>query len=233
MRRTLSAAVAFAAISCFTPAQSAPISIVNGNFEAAPSSGLIAIPGVGDVWLGADGYGYTGVAAQFAPVAGIYANVPPGDTVGVVNAGSTLFQLIGVPIEAGASYSVSGLVGNRADYAPFGGSVGFYVGSSDNIIASSVFAAPTTNGVLQAFTAAFDQSFFSNYVGQIFGFFIAANSGQVTVDNLAVDVTRPAIQLASVTQPLETPLPGAAFLFLAGVAGGATSIRKRQSTFVK
>ena len=209
---------AAASAVAFASAEAAPL--LNGNFESVTGSAT-TITGVGEYRSGAVGWQNSGQGAgTFSPLAGVY-DVNTGN-VGVVNSGEALWQSTGVTLQSGGSYSFSGIYGNRNDFAPFSGSIGFYVGttfSSAAIIAELVLSAPSVQGTLQAFNFALASGLVNQFAGQTLGVFIrntgSATFTQLSVDNLAFNSTAPVV-----------PVPAAAWLFGTVVAGAALRRRK-------
>lgn len=226
---TMVAALFFAAGS----ASAGTISVANGDFEDAFALGTTASTG-GKFSVGATGYDASIGIRTFQPSALNYSNVPAGTRVGLVNGdgmsggAGTLSQSLGVTIEAGVSYSLSALIGNRLDYANFGGVAGFFAGDPSNVIAQSALIQPAQQGVLEEQAFVFDAIFFQSFIGQTLGFFFAGTGYQTqfTIDNISVAwLVQDALDPG---KTLVNPIPGAVWLFgTALAAAGAASRRKK------
>lgn len=157
-------------------------------------------------------------AGVWSPVFGNFFTSSPedlGEQIGWVTAGSTIYQELDYVIEGGESFSFSALFGDRLD-KDFGGVFGFFVGDVGNVIASAEINGPGDGqwGVdeIMLLATAIDQ-----YAGQKLGIFISATFGQVNFDQINVD------------KGIVTPLPGAIWLFGAGLLGGGiVRIKKKK-----
>ena len=205
----------------FSVSHAAPIVVENGDFEDLTH--ILGPNSRGQFATGAAGFEVlnpSGGVGTFSANSGIYANVSDGTRVGVVNGGTTLYQDLGVSIEADTSYEFSGLFGNRLDYPTFGGVIGFFAnGDPSNIIGQITLTDPSQLGVLELQSILLDSPAFANFVGQTLGIFITGMTTQVTFDNLAVNAE----------SDLTTPIPGAVWLFGSALAAaGGMSRRKKQ-----
>lgn len=137
-----------------------------------------------------------------------------GEQVGWVTSGSTIYQELDYVIQEGASYSFSALFGDRVD-KDFGGVFGFFVGDISNVIASAEISSSGDGqwglDEIMLLAVSIDQ-----YAGQKLGIFVSATLGQVDLDQINVD------------EVIVNPLPGAVWLFGAGLLGGVMRIKKKK-----
>ena len=209
----------FAAIAVlFGSANAASIVVQNEDFEDAFT--LDTVHALGDFSVAPP----PGWSMTQGSVAGTWELIPqlsflstPSevDTRVAFMASGTLYQDLGHTIQSGMDYHLSALFGNRtaipgagSHQLAFGGTFGFFAGSINNIIASSVINVPA-DGTWSPDSITLLASVAANFTGQSLGIFFTHSDGQVVFDNVLV------------TNSVETPLPAAAWLFGSGIAGYA------------
>ncbi|MEE9328928.1 MAG: hypothetical protein V3V30_02230 [Parvularculaceae bacterium] len=208
----------FAAIAVlFGTANAANIVVQNEDFEDAFT--LDIIHNLGDLSLSPPpGWSMTqGTIAgtwELVPELSFLSTPSDVDTRVAFIAGGTLYQDLGHTIQSGMHYNLSALFGNRTAIQgggmqfEFGGTFGFFAGSINNIIASTVINIPP-DGHFSAQTFTLLASVAENFAGQSLGIFFTQSDGQLIFDNVLV------------TSSVETPLPAAAWLFGPVIAGYA------------
>ena len=198
-------------------AHAAPVTVANGDFEAATT--LDYSTSRGDWDYGAAGWDYQGVAGTWEYGSSSFAggfDAVAGDRIGFVNAGGSMMQDLSVIIESGTDYSLSGLFANRSDLGAFSGSFGFYAGDPSNIIGLQAVAL-MGEGLwsVQGFTLG--AAMLADYVGMELGVIVIGNSGQLNFDNFTVD-----------SRTIVNPIPAAAWLFGTAVLGGGFVARRKK-----
>ena len=198
-------------------AHAAPVTVANGDFEAATT--LDYSTSRGDWDYGAAGWDYQGVAGTWEYGSSSFAggfDAVAGDRIGFVNAGGSMMQDLSVIIESGTDYSLSGLFANRSDFGAFSGSFGFYAGDPSNIIGLQAVAL-MGEGLwsVQGFTLG--AAMLADYVGMELGVIVIGNSGQLNFDNFTVD-----------SRTIVNPIPAAAWLFGTAVLGGGFVARRKK-----
>lgn len=143
-----------------------------------------------------------------------------GERVGFVTSGASLFQFLGVSIEADTSYALSALIGHRMNLS-FGGVMGFFAGDPSNVIGSLALSDPGEGAWgLQSYTL--DKTFLNHVVGQQLGIFFLGGGQQFNLDRVLVEYFREDDDV------LVNPVPGAVWLFGTALLGGWFAGRKRR-----
>lgn len=223
-----------AAFALFGMAQAAPITVVNGDFEAASP---LTKSGVGYGSWGFSAVGWTtsgAVGGTMAPDYGsLYYEAPPGDQIGWINAKGTIFQDLGVSIEADTDYTLSALIGDRLDQK-LGGYFGFFAGDISNVIGSAALVSSNGLWTLNEFTML--ASDLSSYVGLSLGIFFSSTLGQVNIAWAGVDAKTLFEDKNVALSPLledpnliVNPIPAAAWLFGTALFGGGFLARRRKA----
>lgn len=209
-------------------AVAAPIAVANSDFEG--DYDLVNNGRQGTHASGAAGWTHNGTAGTFDPDDSLDGDVYATSSelygrTGYLNAGSTLYQLLGVSIAADTDYALSALFGHRFDH-DFGGVFGFFAGDPGNIIGSATIADPGLGQwSLQSFTL--ESALITDYVGQALGVIFLGATTQVNIDNVFVES-----RYVGDEKVLVTPAPGALPLMLAGIVGGWIASRRRKKNAV-
>lgn len=224
-------AALLAAFFSASAAQAAAIAVANGDFETEQV--LDQNGGVYGNWtLGIAGWQTGGFAGVWAGLEGspAYTTIPDevGSQFAFVSNDGYAAQVLG-QIQDGFEYSVSALIGHRADLENFGGMLSFFVGGIDNVIATLNLNDPGL-GQWSLQTLFVDSLLTQGYTGQDFGvmFHVAAGSPKVQINFDNVFLT--ARDLGLVPEDiLVNPIPGAYVLFATALAGGAYLRRRRKA----
>lgn len=208
-------------------AHAATLSVTNSDFQSPYNLPAAAV--FGNVGAGAAGWQSTGSAGTFQPydMSVLFSSWPAeiGDRIAYIDAGASLFQSLGVTIEADISYSLSALFGHRSN-RDFGGLFGFFAGDSSNIIATTPINDPGS-GLWGSQTSTLDTALLSSFIGQELGIIFLGVTTQVNFDNVEVYAGR-----LDDGQVLVNPLPGAAWLFGTALVGGAFARRRSRKAAV-
>ncbi len=206
--------------------QASTVSVSNGDFEAPYE--LTNVSALGNWDFGAPGWtaGGAGAAGTWEYSDSVFGPSIPaaiGDRVAYVNAGSTLYQSLGINIEADTGYSLSAIFGNRLDVSGFGGSYGFYAGDPTNIIGSLYEIVNPGDGAFSVQSVTALAALFVDYIGQELGIIFTGEFGQTNFDNVGVE------RLSSYQDEVAiVPVPAAIWLFGSALfAGGFLTRRKK------
>ena len=214
-----------ATVACllFGTAQAATISINNGDFEEdAPLS--ISFSNYGSWDTSAAGWTASGGAGAWEFPDWLLDSDNPdlGNRIGYASAGGYLAQSLSTKVEYGVDYTLSATFLRRTDSTGYAGSFGFFVGdiTGNYTILSMMDVIDPGLGLFSEQTVTLSKEVLNNYIGQHLGIIFIGEDGQIQFDNIAVNYFADVV---------ETPLPGAAWLFLSALFGGGFIARRKRA----
>ncbi|GAB4521627.1 MAG: hypothetical protein Kow00133_08730 [Amphiplicatus sp.] len=205
-------------------ASAATIPVANSDFEDPYE--LVNNGAQGQWSLGSAGWSHVGTAGVWDPydavIGEVYSVVPAeiGDRIGFVNNNASLYQYLGVSLEADTTYTLSALIGHRINFS-FEGVMGFFAGDPSNIIASWNLTDPG-EGLWSLQSGSLDAAVVAGLVGQQLGIFFKGVGKQFSLDKVLVEY------FSENENVLVNPLPGAVWLFGSALAAGGFLTRRKR-----
>lgn len=211
----------------FGGAHAAPVSVVNSNFEDAAELGMSAA-GHGSWDFSPIGWTTDGVAGVWEYPSALFSdpNDKLGKRVGFANGGASIGQNLGATLYDGAEYKLSADFLHRNDYisGDYEGFFGFFVGdiTGNYTILSLVEILDPGLGLFAEQSMTIKANDFLQYLNRKLGIIFIAkdNSRQVQFDNVFV---------SDLGYVVETPIPGAIWLFVSALAAGRVMTRRKKA----
>lgn len=213
-------------------AQAATISVENGDFEGGGALANSAA-GHGSWDLSPAGWTTDGVAGVWEFPSAL-ANDPGdelGNRVGFANKDASIGQNLDATLYDGAEYTLSADFLHRSDYdtGGYSGFFGFFVGdiTGNYTILSVADILDPGLGLFSGQSVTLKAENFSQYIGRQLGIIFVSNDRQIQFDN--VEITTLKYPLSSLSPVVETPVPGAVWLFISALAAGRVVTRRKKA----
>jgi hypothetical protein len=226
MRSPIRLACPVAALAGLVLAPAAPaafIPIANAGFENPALANNAFTTTVAPGWTQGAGVGATGV--HNPPAIHYLGEAPEGSNVAYTNFTRAIFQTLSATLQAGSTYTLTVLVGDRLDVGFAGYAVELLAGST--VVASDTNGFVPANGAFQLSTVTYTAGAGDPFAGQVLGIRLrataAAGNPQAAFDDVKL--------FEEPGEVVPVPAPPAAVLFGLGFAGlGLNRLRRRAGT---